>query len=216
MAEAIAVISFVSAVSGLVSFGWDVSKRLNEFRKNVRELPEAFKHIDIRLPFLLETLDRLKTQAKPGDIVFLDPVVVGLQGQLQRLREVLDKVLPSAKASTWEKGLKAVKSLHYEKVVEEFDAVIERYISDLTLFQTTSNGRFLEELQHLVEKTSQLQLAATTQPLPPAKSPKAKAIFEIPFDPDTDFIAREEVIRTIEERFKTSNRVALAGIGGVG
>ncbi|KAI9869294.1 MAG: hypothetical protein M1813_000083 [Trichoglossum hirsutum] len=45
---------------------------------------------------------------------------------------------------------------------------------------------------------------------------EAKACFFMPFDRDTQFIGREDIIANIDRKLKIGRRVALAGIGGVG
>lgn len=40
--------------------------------------------------------------------------------------------------------------------------------------------------------------------------------FLVPFDRDSHFVGREEVIDEVDNRIKTTPRVSLAGIGGVG
>ena len=40
--------------------------------------------------------------------------------------------------------------------------------------------------------------------------------FLVPFDRDSHFVGRDDVIEELENRIKTTPRVSLAGIGGVG
>jgi hypothetical protein len=47
-------------------------------------------------------------------------------------------------------------------------------------------------------------------------SPLQTACFTVPFDRDSKFISREDIITEISKQFKVQRRVALAGIGGVG
>lgn len=68
MAEAIVVISFVSAIWSLADFGTQVVKRLNEFRTNVRDLPQSLIHISDQLPLLIDTVNRLHKQVKDGNL----------------------------------------------------------------------------------------------------------------------------------------------------
>jgi hypothetical protein len=42
------------------------------------------------------------------------------------------------------------------------------------------------------------------------------ACFTVPFERDSKFIGREDIIAEIEKQFEIRRRVALAGIGGVG
>jgi hypothetical protein len=129
---------------------------------------------------------------------------------LTQLDSVLVKVLPSAKASTWEKGIKAVRSLKAQKTVDDFASVIDRYISNLTVYQTTHNGDLIKTLIKLIEGMNSPQLQ-DVQVAPPRKP-----YFMVRYQTDEDFIGREEIVEEIRRRFGRKNRVAIAGIGGVG
>jgi len=185
-------------------------KRLNEFRANVQDLPQSFLHISDQLPLLIDTVNRLHDQAKNGDLspnteTALRPVVKGIHAQITHLDSVLVKVLPSAKASTWEKGLKAVKSVAYQKTVDDFASVIDRYVSNLTAYQTTHNGDLIKNLINAIERTSFQQPEASRKPY-----------FMVRYQADEDFIGREKIMEEIGRRFGRENRVAISGIGGVG
>ncbi|MCJ1345259.1 hypothetical protein MMC31_003465, partial [Peltigera leucophlebia] len=126
MAEAIAVISFVSAVWSLADHGTKVVKRLNEFKTNVRDLPQSLIHISDQLPLLIDTVNRLHNHREGATA--------------------------SATASTWEKGLKAVKSVGYQKAVDEFAEVIDRYLDRAKELPTTPNGTAKEALLHDIKQ----------------------------------------------------------------
>jgi hypothetical protein len=215
MAEAIAVISFVSAVCSLADYGTRVVKRLNEFRTNVHDLPQTFLHVSDQLPLLTDTVNRIHRQAKDGHLspqteTVLRPVVEGIHAQLTQLDSVLVKVLPSAKASTWEKGIKAVRNLKAQKTVDDFASVIDRYISNLTVYQTTHNGDLIKTLIKLIERMNSPRLQDVRV------APPRKPYFMVRYQTDEDFIGREEIVEEIRRRFGRKNRVAIAGIGGVG
>lgn len=215
MAEAIAVISFVSAACSLADYVTRVAKRLNEFRTNVHDLPQTFLHISDQLPLLADTVHRLHQQAKDGHlsqqtVTVLRPVVEGILAQLTQLESVLDKVLPSAKASTWEKGIKAVRSLKAQKAVDDFASVIDRYVLNLTVYQTTHNGDLIKILINLIERMKSPQLHDVQL------APPRKPYFTVRYQTDEDFCGREKIMEEIRRRFGSKSRVAIAGIGGVG
>ena len=206
MAESIAVISFVSIVWSLADYGTKVVTRLNEFRTNGRDLPHAFQHISDQLPLLIDIVNHLYDQAKNNRLsheteAALSPVVEGIRTQVTGLDSVLAKVLPSARASTWEKGFKAFKSIGYQKTVDDFASVIDRYILSLTAYQSTSNGALIKDLITLIEQTG-LQAAQATPPRKPC--------FIVRYGTDEDFIGREEITEEIRRRFGTRNRVAIS------
>ena len=151
MAEAIAVIGFVSAIASLADYGERVVKRLNEFRRNVKELPQSFLHISVQLPLLVDIIHRLHDQSKKGELTpttegFLKPVLDGLRQEIRKLDAVLGKILPSADASTWGKSVKALKSVGVQKDVDAFAAIIRDYVANLTAFQTTHNSDLIRRL----------------------------------------------------------------------
>lgn len=161
MAEAIAVIGFVSAIASLADYGEKLIKRLNEFRRNVRDLPQSFLHISVQLPLLVDIIRRLHDQSKQGELSpdtqnLLEPVLDCVSQEIRKLDAVLGKILPSADASAWEKSVKALKSVGAQKDVDEFAAIIRDYVASLAAFQTTHNsdlirrlGVFLTEQQSL-------------------------------------------------------------------
>ena len=160
MAEAVAVIGFVSAIASLADYGERLIKRLNEFQRNVRELPQSFLHISVQLPLLVDIIRRLHDQSKQGELLpdtqtLLKPVLDCLSKEIQKLDAVLGKILPSADASTWEKGVKALKSVGAQKDVDEFAAIIRDYVASLTAFQTTHNSDLIRRLGvFLIEQQS--------------------------------------------------------------
>ena len=46
--------------------------------------------------------------------------------------------------------------------------------------------------------------------------PNKEMTFLVPFDRDLRFVGRKDILREIDDRFKTKCRVALCGIGGIG
>lgn len=212
MAEAIAVISFVSAVWTLADHGTKVVKRLSGFRTNVRDLPQSLIHISDQPPLLIDTVNRLQNQARNGNLSSatekaLQPVMDDIHEQVTNLHYILTKVLPSTKASTWEIGLKAFKSLGYQKSVDEFALVIDRYVLNLAAYQTTFNGELIKTLINLIEQRS-FQQPQMVQPRTPC--------FMVRYQTNEDFIGRDNSMDEIGQRFKRKNRVVIAGFSGVG
>jgi len=52
----------------------------------------------------------------------------------------------------------------------------------------------------------------------PPKDPLVRTtpLFTVPFERDTDFVGRSDILEQIDQKLKNHSRVALAGIGGVG
>ena len=215
MAEGIAAIGLASSILSLINFGAKVVKRLDEFKTNVRDLPESFIHISVQLPLLVRVSENLYDQACRDELdsktkSTLIPVVAGLREEIQKLDAVLLKILPGARASTWEKGIKAVKSLSAQKSVDGFAAVIRDYVTNLSIFQATHNADQIRSLVDLIKDQNSK---------PPEYEPKRsrKPAWMINYDSDEHFIGRNEIIDAITQRFRDEeSRVALTGIGGIG
>jgi hypothetical protein len=210
----VGAVSFVSAVLSLADYGWRVVRRLNEFRNNVKELPQCFLHISFQLPLLMETVERLHRQAHDDKLApkieaALAPVVDGLRKEIEKLDAVLLKVLPLAQASTWEKIIKAVKSVGVQKTVDDFATVIRDYVSTLTAYQATQHS---DELKVLVDLLKDHKAQTSTLQNPAAKKP----VWMIGYDSDEHFIGRDGTMNDIERQFNEKKRVAITGIGGVG
>ena len=59
MAEAFAIVGLVAAIAQFVGLGTVIVDRLNEFRSDVNEVPEAFRGVQIQLPLTINTLELL-------------------------------------------------------------------------------------------------------------------------------------------------------------
>ncbi|MCJ1262023.1 hypothetical protein MMC22_001892 [Lobaria immixta] len=215
MAEAVVAIALASSILAMIEFAGKVVKRLDEFKTNVNDLPQSFLHISAQLPLLVDIANRLHAQACQDELNnttkrALVPVVKGLTGEIQNLDAVLRKVLPAARASTWEKGVKAVKSFAAQKSVDEFAAIIRDYVTNLTAFQATHNADLIRSLVSSIKDHSSI---------PPALEPikTRKPVWMISYDSDDHFVGRDAVIEAIRRQFGDGKcRVALTGIGGVG
>ena len=220
MAEAIAALSLVQAIIGLTELGRTVVKRLNEFKNNVQDLPEAFQHIGNQLPILMRIANSLEERANSGDFApdaekDLEQVIKALKKELLDLDALLCKILPSARASTWEKGVKAVKSIKAQKSVDTYSTVIQAYVQTLSNFQIADHAN---QMRIIIDFVKQLKLAESDSLREPSHvTPPRKAVWMLEFDGDEDFVGREETIAEVSTKFETNaSRVAVVGVGGVG
>ncbi|KAG9229203.1 hypothetical protein BJ875DRAFT_547149 [Amylocarpus encephaloides] len=210
MSEALAVIGIVSSIIQLVDFSSKVVKRLDDLAASVGEVPRAFRHIKTELPLITESLRRIKNQARTGGldkktIDAVDLVIKDCQGEIMRLESILDRMVPSAEASKWERRRKALLSLTEDKHVEEIAKSLGRYVQVLTL--------------HLVARPPDVDL----QPPPTygASDPTRNTSFTlIPFDRNAKFVEREYIFKQIDKSFETKEgsqpKAALFGLGGIG
>ena len=104
MAEALAVVSVVSSIVGLVDFGSKVLHRLNDLQSSRGEIPETFKHVKDELPILLEILHETKVAVENGSIKeetkkALLRVVNACQTQITLLDNLIARSLPQEEDS---------------------------------------------------------------------------------------------------------------------
>ena len=145
MVEALAVVSVVSSIVGLVDFGSKVLHRLNEFQSSRGEIPESFKHIKEKLPILLETLNQTKLAVEKGSIKeetreVLSSVVDGCQTQITLLDDLIGKSLPQEGDSWRKKTSKAISSLRQDAKVTKITITIRSHIQDLTNYLSASSA----------------------------------------------------------------------------
>ncbi|KAG8527916.1 uncharacterized protein KY384_006832 [Bacidia gigantensis] len=208
MAEFIAAVSLASSIAQLTDFSIKVVKRLNEFMRDVEGLPQCFQHMANQLPIMIGIVEKLHKRADKQEFSNeteerLKCLFGGLEKELKALDDLLGKIKPSAQASTWEKGLKAMKSLKAQRTVENYASTDQL---DYVKAQT-------DQIMSLLSSSYDQKLAI--QSMVPAMT--RKPIWMLDFDPDEDFIGREDIMNEIEQRFQAmAKRVAVAGIGGIG
>lgn len=210
-------ISVLTNIVQIISLGKEVLLRLNEFRQNVNDLPDSFTHVAVQLPLLLETLTRINEEASHGSVSpatenALKPVILSLRREIVKLDVVLRKVLPSANASTGQKVWKALRSVSLQKDVDEFAGVIRDYVINLTAFQVTQNGDRIVQLIKVIEN----QRLHEKIPMLEIFTPVCMLRYDTQYNDTEHFVGRQDVLGSIDTQFLDNNRVAIAGIGGVG
>lgn len=143
MAEPLAVVGIVSSIIQLVDFGSRVLKRLEEYQSQLGDIPEAFRHIKVELPVLLDALRQTKAAIDAGSMQdeskkALLPAVEECGIQIKLLDDVIMKVLPSSSDSWATRGRKALRSLQYDAKVDNITAVVRGYIQTLTYHAAAS------------------------------------------------------------------------------
>jgi len=145
MAEPLAIVGLVAAIVQFVDFSSKVLSRLHDFQSSRQTIPKAFRDINNQLPLLIDTLNRIQSQASCGSVnegtaKALKPVVDACLAEARRLGEILDEMLPKAKASSWQRRIQAIRSLASDGKIQEINVRLERNIHLLTLSQTTRNS----------------------------------------------------------------------------
>ncbi|KAL8647306.1 MAG: hypothetical protein Q9210_005637 [Variospora velana] len=197
MAEAIAIVSFVSAVISLVDAGSRVLSRLHEFSEASQEIPESFKHLNAQLPIVLDGLRRTEARANAGHVdkrtqEALVPTIEGCRDRVAGLYDILEDVLPSMKDSSFDRAIKAAKSLSKDKKVQKLLKDIDSYLTSLTFHNTSGH--------------------APTG----GRGVPVRRVNMTPADRDKNFVDRPDIFRALDVTMKEYGRAAVAGIGGVG
>lgn len=221
MAEALAVIGLVSSIVQFVDFGTKVIHRLEEFTSNAGDVPKTFRSIQAQLPLIIDALERTRAQGDAGRISdksaqVLKPVVEDSLERVKFLAQILDKAVPAADASNLQKRLKALKSLAYDKDVQDCVDRLQGNIHTLIFHQTTSHSDICDKLAQELKRLSL-----------PASSAAEKYTFGLnlgnaPHIEEELFVGRESELRQLREwllprdDMSSQNVVALSGLGGVG
>ncbi|KAL8907102.1 MAG: hypothetical protein Q9207_001593 [Kuettlingeria erythrocarpa] len=197
MAEAVAVISFVAAVISLVDAGSKVLTRLNEFNAASQEIPESFKNVYAQLPIVLDALRRTEARAKAGNVdrrtqEALIPTIQGCRDRVAGLYDILEDLLPTQRDSSFDRAIKAAKSLSKDKKVQKLLKDIDSYLTSLTFHNTSGDAAPINHPQPL------------------------RRLNMIPADRDKNFVDRPDIFRCLDLTTKEYGRAAIAGIGGVG
>jgi hypothetical protein len=213
MAEALAVIGLVSSIGQFVDFGIKVLNRINEFKSDIDEVPKTFRDVKSKLPLLIDILNRTKAQTEAHHVSestakALLPVVQSCELEVQRLNDIITKVIPVGSITSLSRHWMAIKSLSKDQTVQDIVSSLDGSIRILTYHQSTRSA----------ELTQSLVLRPVASPsIEQTKLPSKKSYFMIPFDRDPDFIGRDDVFEEIERRIITGQRrIALTGMGGVG
>lgn len=195
--DPLTALSLAAAILQFVEAGSKIVKRLSEFSPALDDIPRSFRQVRTELPLIIDGLRRVNEQAKAGLVepsteAALLPVVRECLQSTVELNDLLDRIIPSATASTWERRKKAIASLTKDKKVKELAEALEKYVRVLTFHQVTSA---------------------------PAKKPRACFWF-VPFDRNPAFVGRDAVFQAIDRAFnvKTGSqpKASLCGLGGIG
>lgn len=198
MAEALAVVGLVGNILGFVDFAQKVASRLNEFSSDLEGVPKSLRQIQAELPLIIDGVGRLKARADSGKLdekakAALGPVIAQCQQKTQRLGDILDKILPAADASSWDRKMKAIRSLAKDGEVEDVSEALGRCISILTFYSVIDG----------------------------AQSVAAKKIFWlVPFDRNPNFVGRAAMFDQMDQALDVPEgsqpKLALHGLGGIG
>ncbi|KAH6854701.1 hypothetical protein B0I37DRAFT_302065 [Chaetomium sp. MPI-CAGE-AT-0009] len=206
--DPISAISLAAAAAQFIDLAVKVVNRLVDFGANVDQAPKAFRQIRTELPLIIDGLRRIDDRGREGsqgDSVSraaVYRVIEECQEVVKQLDELLDKILPSPDASSWERRRKAIASLTSDAKVEELAKSLNKYIQALTFHQVVASTAI------------QASTASGTQ------AEKLGIWWLVPFDRNSSFVGRDEIFRTIDATLTVKEGVqpkaALWGLGGIG
>ncbi|RTE85083.1 hypothetical protein BHE90_000330 [Fusarium euwallaceae] len=202
--DPVSAIGLVAGIIQLVELSTKVTKRLVDFSSAALQddMPQAFKQIKTALPLIVADLQRIQADgsyAATQDQAALHSVVQGCLSETQELDMILEKALPSAEDSSWERRKKALISLKYDKKIDKIAAAMNSYIGILTLHQVV-------DLSH----NFKLENVPSYQ----------ESYWLVPYDKNPSFVGRDHIFKEIESALTVEEGVqpktALYGLGGIG
>jgi hypothetical protein len=209
-AEALAVIGIVSNIAAIVDFSIKVYDRAKGFDDDLRNIPEEFQEVRRILPLISKSLQSTKINAASGKVnedtcKALRPVLEGCHAKIRDLNTIFKNILPAERASKWTRSWKAISSVRQDKKVKVLADRIWDDVQALTYHHVSDNAT----------ATQPATLVSTMSNVSIIPQPR-KSVFMVRYEKDDDFVGRDQIMKEIEDRFKTKTQVALAGIGGVG
>jgi N-terminal domain on NACHT_NTPase and P-loop NTPases len=198
MAEILAV-STASGVNTFGHFALQVLKRIRKYNDKEDNIPDILKHIGAQLPLIIDKMTELHIASNAQSSLIqsrsnLATAVASCDEQMERLNNLLDKMLPLETDSRAIRSKKAAHSVYYQKEVTKAWATIEAY-------KTTFMFHFTP-ISATVSETN---------------SPTSNdTVSMIPFDRDPHFVGRADILDGIDLAFSTQRRISIAGMGGVG
>jgi hypothetical protein len=206
MAEALVAIGVASSLITFIQFSQQIASQLRDL--NVGDVPGSFQDIKMRLPLIISIINRVQSVAhrlSPEDKDTLGAVVDNCFKQVSQLDSILQRLTIGRSDSTLKKGFKAAIGLAEETRTRKIATALKDNIQLLTCLNLTPAD----------EKKPGNAFDRRTSEAPPRYS-DSTGVFSVPFIRDSHFVSRGNVMPSISDAFERRNRVAVAGIGGVG
>ncbi|KAL8992383.1 MAG: hypothetical protein Q9169_007141 [Polycauliona sp. 2 TL-2023] len=170
MAEVIATITIVSSIASLIDISAKVVSRLHELSSQNSDIPESLRPLSIRLPLLIDTLKRIKTQATAGSLSnagkdALAAVVSNITEQVSTVYDLLSRVLPLDAASRPERIVRTLKSIAKEDKVHKAWDRIDESIGVLLLYQTSKHTDTAELILAQLSELTLIAKSSTSWPV---------------------------------------------------
>jgi len=202
--DPISAVGLAAAIVQFIEVATKVVNRLSDFGSDASQIPKTFRQVKIELPLIIDGLRRIHEQAASGSLdptteKSLLPVVRECQQTTNKLDVLLDKLMPPAGASSWERRKFAIASLARDKDVEQLTNSIAGFIRVLTFHQVVGPVA---------------QPGSSNEP----ETPPSWVL--LPFDRNQTFVGRagifDKVDLTLDVKAGSQPKAALYGLGGIG
>lgn len=142
-AEALLVVGIIANIVQLVDFTNKVVSRVKDSAQDAHSIPKAFRNIQATLPLLASTLRKTEDQVNTGKLDeqtcnTLRPVVEACEAQMNELKAIFDKALPTEGASRWTRGWKAISSVGKDNKVDHIARCLSELRSTLIHYHVTN------------------------------------------------------------------------------
>ena len=154
MPDPITTAGLAAGIETVTKLGSNFVARLMEDQGSVDNLPQSLKGLDVNLPVILETLERVKDHAADGKFgdetrAKVKGVIDSCHAQIKVLYEIIERVRPSIKDSVPERAQKAFLSVQHEneilrlrmQLAEHRSILIDHIIACSGLSQATDGGK---------------------------------------------------------------------------
>ena len=136
MSDPITAAGLAATIGTVTGFGSSVVARLIEDQGSVNALPQPLKGLDVDLPVILETLQRLGDHVADGKFrdetrAKLKGVVDSCHAQIKALYQIMESIKPLAKDSRRERAYKVLQSVRNEKEIQRLRAQLAEHRSVL-------------------------------------------------------------------------------------
>lgn len=199
----------LDSITRLIKLSSKVLSRIKEFSGNEgfdESPPECFTQILVKLPAITRGFETILSDLEEphGDDAGLvksrradlGPLVGSALRDVEELHDLLGRVVPPAGASSFQKGIKALRSLFNDDKVKAISDRLNDCMTTLTFYYNVTNSR------------------SESKPQWP------EPLWLVPYDRQEFFVGREDIFEQIATRFANSRvsqpRVALYGLGGIG
>ncbi|KAH6697283.1 hypothetical protein F5X68DRAFT_3637 [Plectosphaerella plurivora] len=172
MAEVAAALGLISAIITIIG----TIEKIYDTARDAQSLPLAFREVNQRLPLVQSTLriaeSQLRSNGSKGTDAAISKTLEETRVKLEKLREILDRCVPPADASPFERYVAALRTLGKDHKVETLmTAVLER-VQDLANHHAVK-GATREQIDRLQEAIEAMSKSPPSAPDDLIEAPSA-------------------------------------------